>query len=660
MFVSNIDQPSKRKKMFASIRSRLIGISVLVVIFAVVTATLVSYSLARGFLLEDIAANLGQTAEAEGKRIGLWVKMQKDIVTSMATQANAVDPTVGLQQATDAGKLDLAYVGHADKRMVAVPSRNYPADYDPTARPWYKLADSQGKAVITAPYIGASSKKLIVSFAYPVKEGSKTVAVVATDAALEGVLKDLQQIKPTASGFAFIVDKDGKIIAHPRAELTLKPLAELSKDLTPDVISRALKEGAEPPQAQIDGSGFFLKGAPIPETDWTLVTAASESEALARLNKLLTYAALTIVAVGIAAALLSMGVVNHLLGGLVRIRDAMREIGSGSGDLTQRLPVQGRDEISEIAQSFNEFVQKTEQVMRDVRSTSASIANASREVAAGSLDLSNRTEQTASSLEETAASMQELTETVRHSADSASMANQLAGSASQIAHRGGEVVSQVVSTMNDISTSSAKISDIIQVIDGIAFQTNILALNAAVEAARAGEQGRGFAVVASEVRSLAGRSAEAAKEIKSLIANSVERVEAGIGLVAAAGQTMNEIVQSIGKVSEIVGDISLRTSDQRHGIDEINAAIRQLDQMTQQNAALVEESTAAADSMSDQAQCLAQVVATFKLGDTQNTPMSQSFRTEPVRIKAPSALGHQKSRWLPRPNSQEMIGRHSD
>ncbi|ABD71157.1 methyl-accepting chemotaxis sensory transducer [Rhodoferax ferrireducens T118] len=626
--------------MFASIRSRLIGISVLVVILAVVTATLVSYSLARGFLLEDIAANLAQTAKAEGKRIGLWAKMQKDIVTSMATQANAVDPNVGLQQAIDAGKLDLAYVGHADKRMISVPSRNRPADYDPTARPWYKLADSQGKAVLTAPYIGASSKKLVVSFAYPVKEGSNTVAVVATDVALEDVLKDLQQIKPTASGFAFIVDKDGKIIAHPRAELTLKPLAELSKDLTPDVISRALKEGAEPPRAQIDGNGFLLKGTPVPETDWTLVTAASESEALARLNQLLTYAALTIVAVGIAAALLSMGVVNHLLGGLVRIRDAMREIGSGSGDLTQRLPVQGRDEISEMAQAFNEFVQKTEQVMRDVRSSSASIANASREVAAGSLDLSNRTEQTASSLEETAASMQELTETVRHSADSANMANQLAGSASQIAHRGGEVVSQVVSTMNDISTSSARISDIIQVIDGIAFQTNILALNAAVEAARAGEQGRGFAVVASEVRSLAGRSAEAAKEIKSLIVNSVERVEAGISLVAAAGQTMNEIVQSIGKVSEIVGDISSQTSDQRHGIDEINAAIRQLDQMTQQNAALVEESTAAADSMSDQAQRLAQVVAAFKLSDTQNTPMSRPFRTEPVRIKAPSVLEH--------------------
>ena len=209
--------------------------------------------------------------------------------------------------------------------------------------------------------------------------------------------------------------------------------------------------------------------------------------------------------------------------------------------------------------------------------------------------------------------MEQLTDAVRHSAEAAISANQLAGSSATIANRGGEVVSRVVTTMNEISTSSARISEIISTIDGIAFQTNILALNAAVEAARAGEQGRGFAVVASEVRNLAGRSAEAAKEIKALIGNSVERVQAGSKLVANAGETMGEIVGSIQKVSKIVSEISSSATDQRRGIDEINAAISQLDQMTQQNAALVEQSTAAADSMRGQAQELAKIVSTFKI-----------------------------------------------
>ena len=283
------------------------------------------------------------------------------------------------------------------------------------------------------------------------------------------------------------------------------------------------------------------------------------------------------------------------------------------GDLTQTIDAQGKDEASQLLRSLQLMQDSLCKLVGEVRQSSESIQVASSQVAAGNQDLSGRTEETASNLQQTSSSLTQLTGTVRQSADAARQANQLASSAAEVAARGGEVVSQVVTTMDEINTSSKKIADIIGVIDGIAFQTNILALNAAVEAARAGEQGRGFAVVASEVRSLAGRSAEAAKEIKTLIGASVEKVEGGSRQVAEAGQTMKEIVGSVQRVSDIIGEISAAAMEQSEGIGQINGSVTQLDQMTQQNAALVEQSAAAAESMKDQASKLAQVVGTFKL-----------------------------------------------
>ena len=272
------------------------------------------------------------------------------------------------------------------------------------------------------------------------------------------------------------------------------------------------------------------------------------------------------------------------------------------------------DETGRLLRALDVMRTELHTSMSEVRGVVDSISTASTQIATGNQDLSARTEQTASSLQETASSMEELTSTVRQSADSAVQANQLAASAAEVAQRGGAVVAQVVSTMDEINASSKKISDIIGTIDGIAFQTNILALNAAVEAARAGEQGRGFAVVASEVRSLAQRSAQAAKEIKTLIGLSVEKVESGAALVQNAGSTMTDIVSSVRRVSDIIGEISSAASEQSQGIGQVNVAVSQLDQMTQQNAALVEESTAAAESLKDQASRLADVVGAFRLG----------------------------------------------
>jgi len=283
------------------------------------------------------------------------------------------------------------------------------------------------------------------------------------------------------------------------------------------------------------------------------------------------------------------------------------------GDLSRQVVVDGGDEMARLMRSLGTMTSNLRTLVSQVRSSTDSIGTASSEIATGNQDLSTRTEEAASSLQETASSMAQLTGTVRQSADAASQANQLASSAAEVAARGGAVVSQVVSTMDEINASSRKIADIIGVIDGIAFQTNILALNAAVEAARAGEQGRGFAVVATEVRSLAQRSAEAAKEIKALIGASVDRVENGSRLVSTAGATMSEIVGSVQRVSDIIAEITAGASEQSDGIGQVNVAVGHLDQMTQQNAALVEQSAAAAQSLREQAARLSQVVGSFRL-----------------------------------------------
>jgi methyl-accepting chemotaxis protein len=304
-----------------------------------------------------------------------------------------------------------------------------------------------------------------------------------------------------------------------------------------------------------------------------------------------------------------------------------------NGDLTTQFSAQqDKDEIGDLMTALRGMNDALRTVVSQVQIGTSTIATASNEIASGNMDLSQRTEEQASSLEETASSMEELTSTVRQNAENAKQANQLAQAASDVAEKGGSIVSQVVNTMGSINDSSRKIFDIISVIDGIAFQTNILALNAAVEAARAGEQGRGFAVVASEVRNLAQRSAAAAKEIKELIGNSVEQVDIGSKLVQQAGSTMDDVVASVRRVTDIMGEITSASSEQSIGIDQVNTAIGQMDSVTQQNAALVEQAAAAAASMQDQAARLAEVASSFRLGNVSPSGTSLAGRSRSVGL----------------------------
>jgi len=321
------------------------------------------------------------------------------------------------------------------------------------------------------------------------------------------------------------------------------------------------------------------------------------------------------------------------------IRDAVAVAETvASGDLTRTIEAHTKDETGALLRALRHMNDSLVGIVSQVRGGTDTIATASREISAGNLDLSARTEQQAGALEETAASMEELTTTVRQNADNARQANQLAIAASEVATQGGAVVGEVITTMGAINDSSQRIADIIGVIDGIAFQTNILALNAAVEAARAGEQGRGFAVVASEVRNLAQRSAAAAKEIKELITASVANVDAGTRLVDQAGSTMEQVVGSIRRVTDIMAEITSASQEQTGGIEQVNGAIAQMDQVTQQNAALVEEAAAAAGSMQDQAARLAEVVSVFKLDRAHDlAPVATPAKAAPARPALPRA-----------------------
>jgi methyl-accepting chemotaxis protein len=484
-------------------------------------------------------------------------------------------------------------------------------DYEKAgANDWYDIPRKTRKDALIEPYVYPVAGKdvLMATLSSPILIDGKFVGIAGSDLPLKNLSDRISKLQPVPNSRVALLSAGGLYVAAPNEKL----LAKKAEDVPAEALAHIAK--GEPYRYE-DAEGWVHLFEPVHVqagvSPWSVRVSYPVSMATASARELLTTAAAAALVVCTLAAVAMVVLVRRLMRPLQTLSATMSQLASADADLKIRLPERGSDELARISHGFNRFMDKVAQVFAQVRQSADGVATAAGEIAEGNHDLSTRTEQQASALQETASSMANLSHMVKQNADSARTANDLALSASGVAQQGGAVMEQVVSTMKTIHDSSRRIADIIGTIDGIAFQTNILALNAAVEAARAGEQGRGFAVVASEVRSLAGRSAEAAREIKHLIGASVERVEAGSALVDQAGQTMSEVVDSIHRVSQIVGEISTANGAQAEGVSQVGHTVETMEHSTQQNAALVEQMAAASSGLKGQADELLKAVSTF-------------------------------------------------
>ncbi|HDL7751576.1 TPA: HAMP domain-containing protein [Yersinia enterocolitica] len=520
-------------------------------------------------------------------------------------------------------KFSTFFARNGENKLTVNTHWNSPESQNYFEQPWYKdgLNAPKGFCAWAKAYQDDASPQPRTNCAMAIYKGDEAYGVSTIDVTLGFFNRLVKEMEQKVNGTILIVEADGKIVgssalADGKAEL--KNLSDFAASSpmaaeTQQLLAQMKDQKSLESEFDVDGTSHTLFIRPIANSPWYLVTDLPTSLLVKQSHSILLHLGLVQIPIMLILLLFLVFSIRVFMKRLAALKENITALSAGGADLTQRLPQSSSPEFNAINQSFNDFIDYLQQMMRQVGESSLAIASASRQIASGNLDLSARTEDQASSIEETAASMDELTSTVKQNADNASHANQLAMDASTVAVKGSTVVKKVVDTMGSINHSSKKIVDIISVIDSIAFQTNILALNAAVEAARAGEQGRGFAVVASEVRNLAQRSATSAREIKKLIEDSVADIAIGTGLVADAGTTMDDLMSGVSNVAALMNEIMSSSQEQSLGIEQVNLAINQLDNSTQQNAALVEQVAAAAQAMQDQTLQLESVISGFKV-----------------------------------------------
>ncbi len=588
--------------------------------------SLVSYQQMRSQLLVGVKSESEAAANGYSRLIAEWVASKRSIVTAMVPVAGSADVVTFFQRAAEGGGFDLVYAGYADKRTLFSSPQNLPPGYDPTGRPWYKMAAESGGSILTEPYADASTGNLVVSFATPVKSGGGVSAVVAGDISIDRLVKDILALKLAGNGYAMLLSKDGKIIAHPDAKLSLKGVGDLSSELATHV-----SELGQPSKGLVDatvgGKSSLVLWQPVAGSDWTLALVMERSAVLAPLRSLLVKVLGIIAVFGIGVSLLAVATLNRMLKGLGQIRTAMQEIASGEGDLTRRIEVQSDDEVGQTAEAFNRFLGGLQGTIKEVTQASLSVASGATELSASAEQMSattneiaksgellhGATETVASAITEFMASVEEVARNVKTSVEHT-------GETVEATEAGAQGTQTTAEGMNRIHDASSKIANAIRVIQEIAQQTNLLSLNAAIEAAKAGEQGKGFAVVAEEVRKLADRSRQAAVEIEKLLHETQVAVDGGVSSVQNISGLMERIQSSIKRVSSLINEIGTATREQSTTASEIanrmEESAREIGQnavATQELSATVHEISRTASDLARIANSLAQAMARFKV-----------------------------------------------
>nr|WP_246392957.1 methyl-accepting chemotaxis protein [Halomonas organivorans] len=480
---------------------------------------------------------------------------------------------------------------------------------------FYDMVDDASGPAYTLD-VDTEGGELKVFINHVVEIDGERAGIAGVGYSLDTMVDTISHYRLGDTGAVFLANRDGIISVHPDgAAMAGKPIESLPGWETQADELLAGDGYRYTTLTDQHGAEQLVAAMEVPGTEWIAFARIPRGELFADLNRAVLLVMLLVAAILLASLVVLALLLRTLFRPIRRTAEAMGEIADGDGDLTLRLPVQGKDEASELAIQFNAFADKMHDVLAEVRSSSEAVRHAAQEIASGGQDMSRRTDQAASSLQQTSASMEQITGTVENTSASSREANGLSQSAARLAQDTGDTVTDVVTTMGDIQQASERIGSIIKVMDDIAFQTNLLALNASVEAARAGESGKGFAVVADEVRQLATRSAEASRDIRGLIEASGEKVQGGTRLVRDAGNAMHELLEVVNRVAGMLGEISHATTEQSDGIGQVNVAVAELDRMTQQNAALAEESTSAAEQLREQADRLAELVGSFRLND---------------------------------------------
>ena len=601
--------------MLTSLRLRILVATLVVIAVALIANGAASYFTVQSHNDRQIAQQLDSIARGNAQAIEEWIAARASMVEAAREPVMGEASTQALIQLAESGGFLSAYFGRPDGSLVSSDGWVPPDDYDPRQRGWYLDATERDATIVSLPYVDANTGGMVVTVATPVRQDGRLVGVIGGDVVIDQLIEQVAAIRPTPASFAFLSSQGETLIAHPDADLTLEPLTRMSETMTPAFIAGLGSAEEAWQRVVVDEADKRLAVTPIAGSDWELGVVLDEHEATAGLRGVISASAITLVVVGLLAALLLGTLLKMVFRRLLAARDAMESVASGSGDLTRRLPEEGRDEVAQIANAFNRFVSRMETVMLTIRDSSESVHVAATEITQGGQDLSRRTENAASSLQQTSASMEEITSTVEHTAESSRQANGLAESAADTARRGGEAVDQVVTTMQGITDSSREISEIVGVMDGIAFQTNLLALNASVEAARAGEQGRGFAVVAGEVRQLAQRTQETAEQIRSRIQRNDESVQAGVSRTRVAGEAMTRVLGAFDQVAQRLREIDGASQQQHRGIEELESSVLEMQGSLQHTARALDEAHATAEKLGEAAGALMDAVGSFRLGD---------------------------------------------